>query len=226
MDDPVFQYEGLVFDRAEGEFEALQEFLSISAETLVKEHTEYTDFHDKQQKSYSPALLDAMYFSEGDYIDVYLDGLGKYGRTFPRMLLYSIMIMACSLFESNMKLIYKVINHFQTSELRWDEVKGTVIDKTFRLLKDIDLHVEEENEKMEKIRNYYMVRNCIVHNNGEIQDYRYRNKLLRYASDKGITTDDYDETMLELNRDYCNEVLNTYIFFFSDLSINYSSKHK
>ena len=225
MDDPVFQHEGLVFDQAEGEFKTLQEFLSISAENLVKEHTEYTDFHDKQQKNYHPAYLDAMYYAEGDYIDVYLEGLGKYGKTFPRMLLYSIMIMACSLFESNMKLIYKVMNHFQTSELRW-EVKGTVIDKTIRLLKDIDLHVEEENEKIEKFRNYYMVRNCIVHNNGEIQDYRYRDKLLPYATDKGLISDGFDEPILELNREYCDEVLNTFTFFFSDLSINYSSKRK
>jgi len=133
--------------------------------------------------------------------------------------------MACSLFESNMKLIYKVMNHFQTSELRW-EVKGTVIDKTIRLLRDIDLQVEEENEKIEKFRNYYMVRNCIVHNNGAIQDYRYRDKLLPYATDKGLISDGFDEPILELNREYCDEVLNTFTFFFSDLSINYSSKRK
>ena len=105
MDDPVFQYEGLVFDQAEGEFKTLQEFLSINAKNLVKEHTEYTDYHDKQQKDYHPAYLDAMYYAEGDYIDVYLEGLGKYGTAFPRILLYSIIIMACSSFESNLPFL-------------------------------------------------------------------------------------------------------------------------
>ena len=226
MDDPVFQYEGLVFDQAEGEFKTLQEFLSINAKNLVKEHTEYTDYHDKQQKNYHPAYLDAMYYAEGDYIDVYLEGLSKYGISFPRILLYSIIIMACSSFESNMKLIYKVMNHFKASKLEWDKVRGNVIDKTIKLLKDIDLHVQDENEKMDKFRNYYMVRNCIVHNNGEIQDYRYRDKLLPYATDKGLISDGFDEPILELNREYCDEVLNTFTFFFSDLSINYSSKRK
>ncbi|MFC2066773.1 hypothetical protein ACFLUO_06965 [Chloroflexota bacterium] len=221
MDDPVFQYEGLVFDQAEGEFETLQGFLSISAENLVKEHTEYTDFHNKQQHNYS-LILDDLY--NQDYIDFYLTGLGKYGRTFPRMLLYSIIIMACASFESNMKLIYKVMNHFSTSKLLWDEVRGTVVQKTIKLLKDIDLHVEDEKVTMEKFKNYYMVRNCIVHNNGEIHNYRLRDKLIQYAGDKGLLPDGYDEPMLELNRDYCDEVLNTFIFFFSNLSINYSSK--
>jgi hypothetical protein len=223
MYDPIFQYKGLVFDQAEGEFKTLQEFLSVSAENLVKEHTEYTDFNDRQQRDYHPAYLDAMYLADGDYIDVYLEGLGKYGITFPRILLYSIIIMACSSFESNMKLIYKVMNHFNTSNLKWENVKGNVVDKTIKLLNDIDLHVEDEKEKMNEFRNYISVRNCVVHNNGEIQDYRYRDILLPYVTDKGLILDDVDEPVLELNREYCDDVLNTFIFFFADLSINYSS---
>ena len=226
MDDPIFQYKGLVFDQAEGEFQALQEFLSTNAENLVKEHSEYTDFHDEQQKNYHPAYLDTMYLADGDYIDVYLEGLGKYGMAFPRILLYSIIIMACSSFESNMKLIYKVMNHFKASKLEWDKVRGNVIDKTIKLLKEIDLHVEDEDEKIKRFRDYHMVRNCIVHSNGEIQDYRYRDQLLPYASDKGLLSDGLDEPILELNREYCDEALDDFMFFFADLSINYSRKHK
>ncbi|MFC2017442.1 hypothetical protein ACFLUD_03415 [Chloroflexota bacterium] len=223
MDDLIFQHEGLVFDHAEGKFETLHEFLSLSAENLLKEHAEYVDFHNKQQKNY-PLILDDLY--NEDYTDFYLTGLGKYGNTFPRMLLYSIMIMACSLFESNIKLTYKVMNHFSATKLKWDDLRGTVVDKTIKLLKDIGLNVKDEKETMEKFRNYHMIRNCIVHNNGEIQEYRYKDKLLKYANELGLVSSAYDEPILELTRDYCNEVCDDFMFFFSGLSINYSSRRK
>ena len=71
-----------------------------------------------------------------------------------------------------------------------------------------------------------MVRNCIVHNNGEIQDFRYRDKLLLYANKKSLISDRFDEPVLKLKREYCDEVLNSFEFFFADLSINYRAKKK
>ena len=50
------------------------------------------------------------------------------------------------------------------------------------------------------------------------------NKLLKYANDLGLVSDGYDEPILELTSDYCGEVCNNFMFFFSGLSINYSKQ--
>jgi len=224
MYDAIFQYDGLVFDYAESEFKTLKEFLYSSAENVAKEYSELVDFHSKQQKDFPKVILDDLY--QDDYFDVYLEDLSKHGNTFPRLLLYSIMIMACSLFESSIKLVFESMNHFGKTKLRWDNVPGNVVEKTIKLMKEIGLKLEDEKDYTSKFGNFFMVRNCIVHNNGVIDQYRGKVKLLEYAKSAGLMSEDDSEGVLELNKTYCENACETFENFFLYLSLDYQSKRE
>ncbi len=224
MNELIFQHDGLVFDHAEGEFKTLKEFLYSSAQNVASEYSNTVDFHNRQQKDFPKVILDDLY--QDDYLDVYLEDLSKHGNTFPQLLLYSIMIMACSLFESSIRLVFESMNHFNKTDLQWDKLKGSVVHKTVKLLKAIDLRLEDEKEYIGEFENFYMVRNCIVHNNGSIDNYRGKAKLLEYARRTGIISDDDSEQTLELKQSYCEKVCETFESFFTYLSLDYQSKKK
>jgi len=224
MHELIFQHDGLVFDHAESEFKTLEEFLYTSAQNVVSEYSKTVEFHNRHQKDFPKAILDDLY--QDDYFDVYLEDLSKHGNTFPQLLLYSIMIIACSLFESCMRLVCESMNHFNKTDLHWDELQGPVVHKIVRLLKAIGLRLEDEKEYIGKFENFYMVRNCIVHNNGSIDNYRGKAKLLEYAKRMGIISDDDSEQALELKQSYCENVCETFESFFLHLSLDYQSKKK
>lgn len=227
MGSSLFQHDIFVFEHAIAEFETLLEFLSISAGHLAKEHSDYMDWHNKYQKRY-PMVLD---FDIGDgYIDDYLEGVGKYAHSYPRLLLNATMILACSLFEDNMRLIAKAMNHFERTKLQWDSLKGLcVVDKARKLLKDIGISFEDEEKYYSKFKNYWMVRNCIVHHDGLINAYRNSDKLLAYAVEADIAPTDPlykpgDNRYLQLTDVYCRDVGDTLVYFFNQLYFNYPKR--
>ena len=61
----------------------------------------------------------------------------------------------------------------------------------------------------EALANYFMVRNCIVHNNGLIDEARNPERIKQYADEKGIVLDNPGQTELLINEEFNNEVCAT-----------------
>jgi hypothetical protein len=224
VDELLFQHETIVFDMARDHFETLREFLSLSSENLAKEYSDYVDSKEKEQKTWPMAILEGFYHE--DYIDNYLGGLGKYSRTFPKLMLYSIMIMACSSFEKNMQLVCRVMNHFKRTQLEWEKMKGSVVDKTARLVETLGFKMDEIRPTLAIIRDYCMVRNCIVHEGGSIEGRPKTDRLMKHAIESGLLPDEFSEESLVLTQSYCERVCDTFSSFFLDLSLKYPNSSR
>ena len=75
----------------------------------------------------------------------------------------------------------------------------------------------------EALGHYFMVRNCIVHNNGLINEARSPERIKQYAAEKGIILDDLGQPELLINEEFNKEVRNTMYQFFNKLHSAYYS---
>ena len=70
---------------------------------------------------------------------------------------------------------------------------------------------------------YFTIRNCIVHNNGAINDARNPERITRYATEKGIITDNHGQPELLVTPEFNREVCDTMEKFFGKLTSAYYS---
>ena len=68
---------------------------------------------------------------------------------------------------------------------------------------------------------YFMVRNCIAHHNGFIQNLRNPNKIIKYATKKKILIDESGHLEILLNTDFNAKVCETMVKFFGKLASAY-----
>lgn len=223
MDDLLFERIGLVFESAGSDMESLLDYFPVVAASLAQANSDYLERKERYQKN-SPWWMDDDSTS-GD-VDNPLAGLGEYGLGFPRFFLYSYMISACSLFEYEIRLVHKVYVHFKVIDFPWNKgcnkLDNGLVDEARKVIETIGLKIDEEEETWKKIEDYFMVRNCIVHNNGLIEESVYPDKLMEYARDAEILPEHAeleDEPRLELSAEYCEEVVNTMHDLFEDLYI-------
>ncbi len=75
----------------------------------------------------------------------------------------------------------------------------------------------------EALGNYFMVRNCVVHNNGLINKARNPERIRQYAVEKGIILDNPSQQELLINEEFNKEVCNTMHQLFNKLHSAYYS---
>ncbi len=223
MNEKPLEYPDMVFEEARSQFESLQEFLSITRMYLAQEHAQYIKSHNQHQKMHPYLLMDDEI--GGGYLDEFLGGLGEHAHTFPSLLYHAYLILACSLFEGAMLRICQAMNQLGLTDMQWDKPRGRVLQKTRRLLREAGLKMEpaEKRTIFSKLENYFLARNCVVHNRGQLKK---DGQLLKHATASGVVSDGYDETFLEPTEEYCREVGETMLSFFFALQRSYWKTEK
>ncbi len=172
-----------------------------------------------------------------------------YDQVYPRFLNYSLLVSACSIFEYQLKRICAFIKEEHKMPFTWDmdSSKKSMLIKIKRylkfagvILKDdpprielpppdfIPTEVFDENRIIiktlwEALENYFMIRNCIVHDNGLINEARNPEKVRNYAIAKGIILDNSSQPELLITEDFNKEICNTMHQFFNKLHGAYYS---
>lgn len=170
-----------------------------------------------------------------------------YTEIYPGLFNNSFIILACALFEYQIKKVCALIEEEHKAPLEWDDMEGTVLLKTRRylgiagvILKDdppriglsppnfVPTEVFDKDRIIMKVfwqelENYFKVRNCIAHNNGEVERLRYPDKVIEYASRMGILVDENGQRKLSLNQVFNKEVCGTMMKFFNRLMSAYYS---
>ncbi len=166
-----------------------------------------------------------------------------YAEIYPKFLNYSFLVSACSIFEYQLKRICDVVREEHKMPYSWDmdNSKDSWLIKIQRYLKEakviltddlprIELRppdlkptkVFDENRVIAKLlwqalSNYFMVRNCVVHNNGLINKARNPEKIRQYATEKGIILNNQGQLELLINDEFNRDVCNTMQKFFDKL---------
>jgi len=196
--------DGLISHSEEGVlgdmWDALREYLSRMEEYLLKAERKFSAWADKE--------LEKLQSDErGNFYEAYAEEF-SYHMEFPRILRNSIFMSACSVLEYWMRVICSGLKEKQHMPIRWNDLRGGTI-KQFRLyfeLAHLDIPVGM-NKKWQEIENYYLVRNCIVHEQGLLEKFRNNSRLLRFVEKRGIISEDNGEKEIALTKQFCEETI-------------------
>lgn len=172
-----------------------------------------------------------------------------YDQLYLKFLNYSFLVSACSIFEYQLKRICALIQEEHKMPFGWEMSlsKASMLMKVKSYLKLAGIILKDDSPRIElpppnfvptevfdenrivvkslwkALDNYFMVRNCIVHDNGQINEARSPDKVRDYAIEKGIILDASGQSELLITDNFNREVCNTMEQFFSKLHSAYYS---
>ena len=177
------------------------------------------------------------------------DSMKIYDEVYPRFLNYSFLISACSIFEYQLKKLCDLVKEEHKMPFSWEMSlsKGSVLRKIKSYLNLAGITLQDDPPRIElpppdfkptevldesriiikalweALGHYFMVRNCIVHNNGLVNEARSPERVRQYATEKGIILDNLGQPELLINEKFNKEVCNTMHQFFDKLHSAYYS---
>ncbi len=172
-----------------------------------------------------------------------------YDEVYPRFFNHSFLVLACSMFEYQLKRICDLVKEEHKMSCSWEKSlsRGSMLAKVKRYLKLAEIVLKDDSPRVEllppdfkpteildenrviimelwqALENYFMIRNCIVHNNGLINKVRNPERIRQYATEKGIILDNLGQPELLINEEFNKEVCNTMHQFFNKLHGAYYS---
>lgn len=214
---------GILAIGARGRLHELEEYLKTTEKYLQKAKSELEAWLNEQAKNLPPRERDEF---EQFYSDIYWD----YALTFPRVLRNSFLVSAHSLLEHEMGRICETLKKEQQLPNSWQELGLGVLKNFKKYCKLASLPYQFNNLAWQEINNYYLVRNCITHNNGSIKGSKREQELRTYAVEKKITEESMifpevrPQDRIALTEQFCREVIKTMWAFLSKVFAAYESQ--
>ena len=159
----------------------------------------------------------------------------------------SFLVTACSMFEHEVKKIWAFIQEEHKVPFRWNDFKHPVPQRMKILLKFAGIKLKSDPPRIElpppdfkptkvydenrtvigvlwnDLEYYYRLRNCVVHNNGLINNAKGPENIKKYAIEKAIIVEKNDQPEIQLNQDFNMAVCKTMEKFFDKLGGVYYS---
>lgn len=221
---------------AEYSFSMLKFYYGEITELLGRRAKDFREYTDKQEEEHKRIQRE---FDK----ERWLKHFDVYSEYYPNIFRNAFITTACAQYEFQIKKICDLIKEEHKIPLEWDVMIGSVPIKTKRFLVFAGINLQEDppgsiqyllfagtsgkpmtiKELWCEIENYFLVRNCITHHNGLIQKMRNPERLISYATKKGILKDDGKQTELQLTQDFNKEVCDNMMRFFSKLTSAYYS---
>jgi len=203
----------------------LEKYLDTSENYLQKAKEEFVARADEQVKNLPPEQRQEFY-------EFYQDDYWRHEEKFPRILRNSFLVSALSLLEYEMNVICRRLKKEQQRRISWRNLKFDVLEQFKEYCNLAGLSLSYDNPTWQDINNYYMVRNCIVHNSGLIKELpdKDRKDLIPYLNRKHLISQDTIEQEIALTEQFCKEVINTMQDFLANVYTAYinhkeGSKH-
>jgi len=198
-------------------WQELEEYLKTTEKYLEKAKTDWETSFNEQVKHLPPEERDEL----GEfYSDTYWD----YAETFPAILRNSFLVSAYSMLEHKLVYIcYQLRKEFGLSH-SWNDARGTKLEQFKKCCNKAHLPLSFASQDWQEIKNYSLVRNCIVHNNGLMKGFREEQKLRIYTNSKKIISQNLIRQQITLTEQFCKEVIKTMRAFLSKVIEAYESQ--
>ena len=145
----------------------------------------------------------------------------------------SFIVSTCSLFEHQVKELWGFIQEDHKVPFAWDDFRDTVPVRFHKLLNFAGVVLQDDPPRIElsppdfkpqavypedrfvisatwkELVFYYRVRNCIVHNNYQIEKARGSSTLNKYVVENGIIAERKGHPEIQLNEGFNVKVCNT-----------------
>ncbi len=203
----------------EAEFETLHKYLLLVEDHIRDKTVAFASNIKKTIERLGLSGQDADYYYES-----HENEYGRLHEAYPNIARATVLSMACSVFESGLTEICKEFERtddVQTTRIKWDKINNAtgIIRAKKYIKKNFDIHFNEHQE-WQAIRDYYKVRDCFVHANGDVS-------LMKEKQSKDIesitrrvpgVTIEYKRLRLDSRR-FFDGVFGTMSRFWSDLRI-------
>ena len=190
----------------------LKKYLDITEKYLKTAEDDFKARVDKETE-----ILSRENLSPGEINDILSDEYWRYSERFPRIFRNSFLVSAISLLEHELNLICNRLKKEQNIRINLSDLTGDTLERTKKYFQNAGLELPFSDPSWQEINNYYMVRNCIVHNNGLIQGVKGERALRSYISRKKIISEDTIKEEIALTPEFCREVVETIQVFLVEL---------
>jgi hypothetical protein len=148
---------------AKWQFDDLRKYMSLAHEFVVRQQRDFQTRVDEYVAQHAPTDED-----DGDIHISLEDENDQLHSRFPRLVFSSTLLMACALFESSLVDLCKVLWRALPRSTSWSELRDSGITKAATFLK-MNYGIQLSNySRWEQVNDYFKVRNCIVHADGDM----------------------------------------------------------
>lgn len=201
--------EGTIFS----DLENIREHCDLMESSLKKELKNFSKQIDEQANK----LTDD---EKTELCDWYSDDYWKLADVFPNIQRSSMLVMAFSFFENQLKSICKRLKPYASSNIWLNDLFGDDIDRVKIYLKEIiKINFPNNDKNWEEITNFRNIRNLVVHDGGKLEKERCKKyiKLKEYIdkNNKVLKLDDHEKIVYE--KEFIPHVLVTFQNFFKAL---------
>ena len=158
--------------------------------TLLTEHflkEEYQSIIDRADKEITEDLPE---FEKCFVAECYAEDVDKIQEVFPRVLRYSLFVTSMTKLECAIVSLCKGAKHIFGLSQDFSSKPPNVISRGLEYLKgQLGINTEKFNHYIELIEKCRMIRNCIVHSEGDITERGKDEPLLRQFIAESITLD-------------------------------------
>lgn len=195
------------------DLENIREHCDLMESSLKKELKDFS----KQINERADKLTDD---EKAELCDWYSDDYWKLTDVFPNIQRSSMLIMAFSFFENQLKSICKRLKPYASSNIWLNDLYGDDIDRTKIYLKEIiKINFPNNDNNWEEITNFRDIRNLVVHDGGKLEKERYKKyiKLKKYIdkNNKLLKLDTREKILYK--KEFIPHVLSTFQNFFNAL---------
>ncbi len=107
----------------------------------------------------------------------------EFEKVLPRLVGYSFVMMLFSELEFRINAICRELKKRESVPLKINDFRGDLIERFSKFLIIVNKPQLEGNERSD-LKNFIVVRNCIVHNNGFLSNFSYSKELRKFAKSK------------------------------------------
>ena len=182
----------------ESEIEELQEYIQNFERWFEDGLIRLKKMYEEKMKKYSKLDL-----FEGDFFAEEYEKIKRFWRYFR----YSVIVLIFSILEHLLEKICNIVKHFKGLSLNPSDLKGQGIERAKNFIrKACKIPFPSDSSEWKFIQDLLKVRNCIVHVNGKIDEYKEPDELKNVINRiSGLDSDEYGYVMIKKN--FCQNCL-------------------
>ncbi|AWG44890.1 hypothetical protein BEH_24645 (plasmid) [Priestia filamentosa] len=177
----------------------VQSFFISYELNLFRDYVKYIENTLQQElKTYEDGIKELQEEEVDDYIDEYLDNLIQYSYDFPTLMRKSLFVSIYTFLEDKMVDLCVPTDN---TLLNLNDIQGKGIEQASVYLKKVlRLDFPDSGKEWHYIKKANLIRNCIVHANGNVSKSTSQKKLRNIINDMpSITIDKSDHIRLDSN---------------------------
>ncbi|NRS50993.1 hypothetical protein [Brevibacillus sp. HB2.2] len=160
---------------------------------------------------------------EDDLWDFYYGKIYVMSEEFPTVLRYSVFTQAYSLLEHTLLRYCKLAESELELTISHKDLAGNGIEKFQKYLKKVaNISFPDNTESWNAIKGYNIIRNCIAHTLGEVDEMRKAQEITSVLSKMKYI--ELDHSKIYLGERFCDDVLRNISDFLDRLEENYKER--